>query len=54
VAGDLADAVALLEGLHQHFLLDRRQVGRQAEFAADVPANGAKPFWLSVSRTFQR
>src|SRR5207244_10753841 len=39
MARDLADAEPLLERLHQHFLLDRREVRRQAEPRADVASN---------------
>src|SRR5687767_10869987 len=40
VAGHLADAEALLERLHQHFLLDRGEIRCEAEFRADVAADG--------------
>src|SRR6185503_109912 len=39
VARDLVDAIALLERLHQHFLLDGRQVRRQPQPLAHVFPN---------------
>src|SRR4051812_33961763 len=42
VAGDLADAAPELERTHQHFLLDGRQVGLQAERKRHVSSKRAK------------
>jgi len=42
VARDLRDAVAALERLHQHFLLNRRRVRGQPEAARHVGADGAE------------
>jgi hypothetical protein len=54
MAGDFGHAKALFQRLHQHFLLDGREIRRQPEPGAASRRIARKPFWLSVSRTSQR